>query len=140
MSPGATARLFVAVDPPPEVCEQLAAWARSMGGRPRADPSARLRVLDAQSLHLTLCFLGSRPVAEIAALGAALAECAEDVGELEVGAPVLLPPRRPRALAVEIRDPAGRLARLHDRLLAALASASGWEPERRRFRAHVTVA
>jgi 2'-5' RNA ligase len=99
-----------------------------------------MRVLEARSLHLTLCFLGSRPVTEIDALTGALAACAEPVGELSVGAPLWLPPRRPRSLAVEIGDGDGRLARLQRSLAAALAGVSGWEPERRRFRAHVTVA
>jgi len=99
-----------------------------------------MRVLEARSLHLTLCFLGNRPVTEIDALPGALAACAEPVGELSVGAPLWLPPRRPRSLAVEIGDRDGRLDRLQRSLVDALAGASGWEPERRRFRAHVTVA
>jgi RNA 2',3'-cyclic 3'-phosphodiesterase len=99
-----------------------------------------MRVLEARSLHLTLCFLGSRPVGEIDALSDALASCAQPVGELSVGAPLWLPPRRPRSLAVEIGDRDRRLARLQGSLVGALAGAGGWEPERRRFRPHVTVA
>jgi 2'-5' RNA ligase len=99
-----------------------------------------MRVLEAHSLHLTLCFLGNRPVTEVDALSGALASCAESVGELSVGAPLWLPPRRPRSLAVEIGDRDGRLDRLQRSLVGVLAGASGWEPERRRFRAHVTVA
>jgi 2'-5' RNA ligase len=99
-----------------------------------------MRVLEAHSLHLTLCFLGNRPVTEVDALSGALASCAEPVGELSVGAPLWLPPRRSRSLAVEIGDRDGRLASLQRSLVGALAGASGWEPERRRFRAHVTVA
>jgi 2'-5' RNA ligase len=143
MARGATARLFVAVDPPTEVREALAQWARESvadwsswaARRPRRAP----RVLKADALHLTLCFLGSRPVDEIVALGAAMSPCAESVGELSVGAPLWLPPRRPHALAVELRDRAGALAGLQARLTRELAHASGWEPERRRFRPHVTL-
>jgi 2'-5' RNA ligase len=62
------------------------------------------------------------------------------VGELSVGAPLWLPARRPRALAVEIHDPTATLTLLHARVTAAVAGVTGWEPERRRFRAHVTVA
>jgi 2'-5' RNA ligase len=57
-----------------------------------------------------------------------------------VGAPLWLPPQRPRILAVEIRDRSGRLAALHRSVTRALADASGWEPERRRFRPHMTLA
>jgi 2'-5' RNA ligase len=141
MSRGATARLFVAVDPPPAVREQLAEWARGMVAASRGSGSRRggLRPLSAQSLHLTLCFLGSRPVGEIDALAAALGDCEEHACELSVGAPLWLPARRPRALAVEIHDRAGGLARVHAHVSTALADAGGWEPERRRFRPHITL-
>ena len=41
---------------------------------------------------------------------------------------------------LEVRDDDGGLARLHARLLAALEAVSGWQPERRRLRPHITVA
>jgi 2'-5' RNA ligase len=142
MSRGATARLFVAVDPPLEVREQLAEWARGVAVAAREAGSARgsLRLLDAESLHLTLCFLGSRPVGEIGALAAALAAEVEHTCQLSVGAPLWLPPRRQHALAVEIHDPGGELARVQERVSGALVAASGWRPERRRFRPHITLA
>lgn len=144
----ATARLFVAIDPSADVCEQLAAWARVAvrGLGLRRDSGSPVRVLDPALLHVTLCFLGERPVGEIDAIAGALGECARAVGALHVGAPLWLPPRRPRALAVEIHDedgaePRDGLSALHDELCAALARACGWhDRERRRFRAHVTLA
>lgn len=144
MSRGATARLFAAVDPPPAARDALTAWAREAvgvwnelaAGGSRRPP----RVLDAEALHLTLCFLGSRPVGEIDALASALGACGGPLGELSVGAPLWLPPRRPRAIAVEIHDRDGDLGRLQRIVERELSEASGWEPERRRFRAHVTVA
>lgn len=133
-----TARLFVALDPPAEVCERLADWARA--ATRASGPLPGVRVLEPESLHLTLCFLGSRPLAELGALAAALEASAQPVGELSLGAPLLLPRRRPRALAVAVGDPVGELESLHRRLLAALVDASDWEPEHRRLRPHVTVA
>lgn len=132
----------MAVDPPVSACEQLVEWARGVGVSARAAGSSRgsLRLLDAHSLHLTLCFLGSRPVGEIQALAAALAPCAEHACELSIGAPLWLPPRRPHALAVEIRDHEGELQRMHARVSGALSSVSGWHPERRRYRPHITLA
>lgn len=146
MTRGATARLFVAVDPPAEVCEELAEWAREAVAdwrswtvrRPRR-PLRPPRLLAAEALHLTLCFLGSRPVGEIAALSSALGLCSEDAGELSVGAPLWLPPRRPHALAVEIRDRSGALEGLQASLTRTLSDASDWDPERRRFRPHITL-
>jgi 2'-5' RNA ligase len=144
MTSGATARLFVAVDPPAEVREELLAWARraltrmSRGRSPRANGDTRL--LEPEALHLTLCFLGGRPVSEIETIGDALADCAASVGELELGAPLWLPPRHPRVLAVEVHDRGGGLARLHAAVCGALADATDWQPERRGFKAHITVA
>ncbi len=128
----------MALDLPATLCEELARWGRAVAATPGALPA--LRVLEPWSLHLTLCFLGSRPVAEIEALAAALERCAQPVGELRLGAPLLLPPRRPRSLAVAVGDPAATLESLHRRLLSALGEASGWEPDRRRLRPHITVA
>jgi 2'-5' RNA ligase len=138
------ARLFVAVDPPASVREELAAWARGVragfgAGRAGGGREA-LRLVDADALHLTLCFLGGLPVGEIEALAHALRCCREHGCELSVGAPLWLPPRRPRALAVEIDDPEGELAGVQARVAEALREVSGWEPQRRRFRAHITVA
>ena len=144
MSHGATARLFVALDPPPEIRGELAAWAHeavaALAPASRSGRRAGVRVLDPDSLHLTLCFLGSRPAGELGPLAGALASATGAVGALELGAPLLLPARRPRALAVEVRDGAGELVALRDRVAGALAAVSDWTPERRRLRAHITVA
>jgi RNA 2',3'-cyclic 3'-phosphodiesterase len=184
MSRGAEARLFVALDLPADLRARLAAWARAAAASVRAAshaaaehppstpaaraarapadrrrsraPSGRLRLLDADTLHVTLCFLGNRPVGEIEAIGDALAvACAEarPIGQLALGAPLWLPPRRPRALAVELHDdPAGALEALHDGVIAALAAVCAIElpgptgggaagrARGRSFRPHVTVA
>jgi RNA 2',3'-cyclic 3'-phosphodiesterase len=141
MSRGASARLFVAIDPPMRVREELSEWARRVAAEARAHGGQRggLRVLAAASLHLTLCFLGSRPVAEIDALAAAIGACEEHPCELSVGAPLWLPARHPRALAVEVHDREDELARVHTRVSSALSGAGDWQPERRRLRPHITL-
>src|SRR5207302_8635031 len=102
MSRDATARLFVAVDPPASVGEEVVAWARRAVGAstPATGAGGRARLLGAEALHVTLCFLGSRPVGEIEAIGEALHEGSMPVGELHRGAPMWLPPHHPRVLAV----------------------------------------
>jgi 2'-5' RNA ligase len=153
-----TARLFVAVDPPADVCGRLAEWAR---GALRAAPGTAHgtthgglapRVLDPELLHVTLCFLGNRPVGEMDLLAAQLGVCESTVGRLSVGAPLWLPARQPRALAVELHDDGGRLANLQREVVGALLEVSGWQPnegvsadqrdlgQRRRFHPHITVA
>jgi RNA 2',3'-cyclic 3'-phosphodiesterase len=134
----AGARLFLALDPPEQVRSELASWARGVAGKGRRGPG--LRALPAEVLHITLCFLGSRPVAEIDALAPVPAGTVTEVGELAVGGPLWLPPRRPRALSLEIHDDEGELERLQRELVQEVRSAVAWEPERRRFRAHLTVA
>jgi 2'-5' RNA ligase len=106
------------------------------------------RVLDAELLHVTLHFLGSRPAGEIERIATRLAGCGGPAGELSVGAPLWLPPRRPRALAVELHDEQGRLASVEKSVVAALGEeaeqpsvATGRRPNKHRhFRPHITVA
>jgi 2'-5' RNA ligase len=131
MTRQATARLFIALDPPAGVAAQLAGWARHSLRAP-------MRLLHPDTLHATILFLGSRPVGEIDDIGAALGRaCAatSPIARLEVGAPLWLPPRRPRALAVELHDdPAGSLHALHAAVCAELSEDGG------RFRPHITLA
>jgi RNA 2',3'-cyclic 3'-phosphodiesterase len=138
-----TARLFVALDPPAPIRHELAAWARlavaGIGGV-RPDGARTVRVLEPETMHLTLCFLGSRPVAELAGVVAAVEGLRASGGELALGAPLWLPPRRPRTLALMVHDRHGELTRLHEAVARAVSSAIDWQPERRRFRAHMTVA
>ncbi len=135
------ARLFAAVELPEWLCVSLVAWARRaagpVGGR---GTGAGLRILEQASLHLTLCFLGARPAGEVGELLALLSSACEQTPPLELtlGAPAWLPPRRPRALAVEVRDASGVLTGLQGRVERALLGAGGQGA--RRYRPHVTVA
>jgi 2'-5' RNA ligase len=134
MSRDGRARLFVAVDLPKDVRELLAGWARTAVG------VGGPRLIEAGSLHVTLCFLGYRPHTEIDGIAGLALGCAMPVGELELGAPLWLPPRRPRVLAVEVRDATGTLGELQTAVSDALAGGAAYVPEKRRFRPHVTVA
>ena len=127
----------MAVDPPREVCERLAAWAR-VAVRGMAGGDA-IRVLGPELLHVTLCFLGSRPADEIDDLARRLSECERPAVELSLGAPLWLPRRRPRALAVEVHDEDCQLERLQASVRSELEEGTE-HGARRRFRPHVTVA
>jgi 2'-5' RNA ligase len=159
MTGEATARLFVAIELPRVVARELTAWARlvaasvGVAGRGHRTPRAAhaIRVLDADSLHLTLLFLGGRPLEEIDGLAAGLEWAAERAVEcpLSSGAPIWLPPRHPRALAVEVHDHSGALADLQRDLAATLDSEEGRQARTHagrlrggagRFRPHITVA
>ena len=133
---GERARLFVALELPGTVRRALAAWAREQVGE-----MSRVRLVDPESLHVTLCFLGLRPVAEVDAIVAA---CAGVSGlpapALTLGEALWLPPRRPRVLTIELADEHGRLTAVQSALARALQDGGFYEPEKRPFLDHVTVA
>jgi RNA 2',3'-cyclic 3'-phosphodiesterase len=129
-------RLFVALELPEPVRAALISW------RDRALRGARaVRPLGAESLHVTLCFLGWRAAGDVQAIAAACrAVSAEPAPVLSLGGPRWLPPRRPRVLAVELHDRDGALTRAQARLSEVLAAGGWYEPEKRPYLPHVTVA
>ncbi len=125
-------RLFVALDLPD------AARSALEGVGAAADPSI-WRPVAAEALHVTLVFLGSRPPEDVAAIAPVVA-AERAAPALALEEVLLLPPRRARVLTVTLDDRTGALAALQARISAALADAGVYTPEKRRFRAHVTVA
>jgi 2'-5' RNA ligase len=125
-------RLFVALELAADARSALAHWADG------AAPAAMRRV-PAGNLHVTLAFLGARPEAEAEAIATVLEAVNRRVGKLIVEEPIWLPVRRPGVLAVALRA-RPPLAELHADLVAGLADAVGFAPERRALRPHVTVA
>lgn len=125
-------RLFVALELPADVRAALAEWAD-------AAAPAGMRRVPADNLHVTLAFLGARPETDVDAAAAVMSSVARRVGKLIVEEPIWLPVRRPGVLAVALRA-RPPLAELHADLVAGLADAIGFAPERRALRPHVTVA
>lgn len=122
-------RIFIAVDPPIGLSEELAAWAR----RQRAGGGFRL--VAPESIHLTVVFLGEKPTSEVDQVIAAMHATPFEPILLALGAPMLLPPKTPRNFAIGVDDPSGGLRRLRDELASALQQA-----ETRKFRPHLTLA
>jgi 2'-5' RNA ligase len=130
-------RLFVALDLPDVLRGHLLGW----GAHALSDiPGVRLQRPEA--MHVTLCFLGEQPVAEVEAIAGAMHAAVGRRTELTLtpGAPIWLPARRPRVAAIEVADAGGDLAVLQAGVSAGLAGGGWYEPERRPFLAHVTVA
>jgi 2'-5' RNA ligase len=130
-----SARLFAALDLPAAVRAKLAEF-----GRGAAADDFALRAVGPDALHVTLAFLGHRPLDDIEPARAAVAAAAAPVPGLSLGDPLWLSPRRPHVLTIAVDDGEGALARLHAAVVEALADAVGFVPERRAFRPHVTVA
>lgn len=129
------ARLFLALDPVDSARTALAAW------RDSAFTGQELRLVPAQSLHVTLVFLGHRPEAEIELIAESLSAVAG------FPAPVLwpigveaLPRRRPRLLALDLDDPEGRAGAVQAAASEALEAKGLHAPERRPFWPHLTLA
>jgi len=129
-------RLFVALELPDTVREKLRDW------RDYALQGADgVRPIPAEAMHATLCFLGWRSADQIDAIRDACGVLvAQPVPELALGHATWLPPRRPRVLAVEIQDGAGALARVQATLAGVLEAGGWYQPEKRPYLAHITVA
>jgi 2'-5' RNA ligase len=116
---------------------QLVEW-RSAAIGSRDD----LRLVAADSLHVTLAFLGSRPMAEVNEIAAAVSAAVSNLPAARLQATGVkgVPPRRPRLFAVDLADPDGRAASVQAAVAGALEAGGWYAPERRRFWPHVTVA
>jgi 2'-5' RNA ligase len=127
----------VALELPSGARESLVEWqGRALAGR------SGLRAVAPEALHVTLAFLGHRPEEEIGAIASAVARAVEALPAARLRATGVagVPRRRPRLLAVDLEDPDGRAAALAKAVSDALAEGGYYEPERRRFWPHVTVA
>ena len=133
-------RLFVAVP----LSEPARVAVAEVVERIRAgEPEGRgVRWVRLDGLHVTLRFLGPTPEARVADVAAAVASAAAGTAPFSIriaGADAFPPVGRPRTLWLDLDRGVDELAGLAARLDDALAL-SGWERERRPFRAHLTLA
>ena len=127
-------RLFVACDLPREVERAVRTWQHE-----ELAPHEDLRV--APTLHLTLAFLGSIDAAKVPDLERILSGISWTRAECRFREPLFLPAHgKRRVVALELEDPAGRLRDLQTRVSAGLAAEGLYEPEKRPWLPHVTVA
>jgi 2'-5' RNA ligase len=127
------ARLFFALDLPEELRDGIVAWGR----RELGDPA--LRVAPPESLHVTLAFLGYRPEREIERLGEIVAGLEAPAPRIELRDPVAKPsPSRARLFTLPADSPAA--VALQSELQEKLVTERLYEPEKRPFWPHVTVA
>lgn len=128
-----TQRVFVALEVPRLVREELTAWLRAAAIGPGTRP------VEPHRMHFTLCFLGEREPREIELAREAMGEAARPLDPVRTGAPVWLPRKRPRALAIEVTDDGPELGTLRRNLGRELSATLDWD-ESRAFRPHLTVA
>ena len=123
-------RLFVAIDLPQEIKEDLTRFTREL-------PVARW--VPADQIHLTLRFIGEVGPQACAAIKTALSGLSFPEFTLALrGAGHFPPGRHPRVLWVGV-EPSDRLSRLQQDLELALLKA-GIPPDERPFSPHITLA
>jgi RNA 2',3'-cyclic 3'-phosphodiesterase len=128
-----TLRLFVAAELPPETLHAIEAWQEKV-----LAPHEELRLNHA--LHLTLAFLGDVERDRVDDVVAALQTVPVESCPLRAGAVLFLPEKgKKRVVALELID-AGRLARLQADASRALAATGLYDPPKRPWLPHVTVA
>jgi len=129
---GERIRLFCALRLPAETVEALVAWQAEEFGH-----VAGVRIPSASHLHLTLAFLGHRPVGEVERIAGALRDAAAAVQ------PPLLSVHRYRETRsvgmLALDDEEGRAQALAVDLHGRLERLGVYEPERRKWLPHVTV-
>jgi 2'-5' RNA ligase len=127
------ARLFVALDLPDDVRAGIARWQQ----RALTDPA--LRSMRPESMHVTLCFLGYHPEQAIPRIAAVVAAIEPRPVELSFDPePSPMPKGRPRLYAIGGRSESA--SRLQAEVESALVKARFYEPEKRGFWPHVTIA
>jgi RNA 2',3'-cyclic 3'-phosphodiesterase len=112
------ARLFVALELPAAVRGALAAF-----GAAAAERADGLRAVGEEGLHLTLAFLGHRPLDDVEPARAAVRGVESQALRLALGEPLWLGPRRPQVLTVALEDSDGALAALRADVVERLAAA-----------------
>jgi 2'-5' RNA ligase len=128
------ARLFVALDLPDDVRAGLVDWQRTA----LADPA--LRVVRPEALHMTLVFLGYQAEKDVKTIAKAAFDVGTHAPAVELQTDPVGVPRgnRPRliALAANSDETVGLQKRIEERLVEA----GFYEPEKRAFWPHLTVA
>jgi 2'-5' RNA ligase len=126
-------RLFVALELPEAIRQGIGAW----GQEALADPA--LRPVPTENLHVTLAFLGSRPEQDVERVAAAIEQSLAPAPLVELLPAVARPPRdRARLFALPALSPGTE--QLQAQLSEILLSERLYEPEKRPFWPHVTVA
>ncbi len=136
MRPAATvgadgrARLFCALTLPDGLLDRLAAWQAAL-------PPGRHRLVPRDKLHLTLAFLGHRPVAEVAAIRAELEAAVRDARPIVLRE---LRYRETRSVGMLVfDDERGAATALAGDLHERLGRIGVYEPEARGWLPHLTV-
>jgi RNA 2',3'-cyclic 3'-phosphodiesterase len=133
---GSTLRLFIAIDVPPAVRQQLRAIQRRL-----ATHASAVRWVDPEGVHVTLKFLGETPRESVDAITAGLERAARGIApfELRTADPGGFPSgQRPRVIWLGVGGDRESLAMAHAAVERAIAPL-GFPTEDRPFSPHLTL-
>jgi 2'-5' RNA ligase len=148
VSGGESLRLFCALRVPDDVVDSLVRWQQRELGTRRTAPLARRsvepappppgeRIVPRENLHLTLAFLGQRPVGDAPAIGAALRTAAGEADDMRLRVRGY---RETRSVGMLTFDDEGKRATaLAERLHGLLEGLGVYEREKRPWLPHLTV-
>jgi RNA 2',3'-cyclic 3'-phosphodiesterase len=131
-------RLFLALELPDPARLAIAGWRDGA----LAEAAAQLRPVRTEYLHVTLVFLGWQYERDIERIASLAFEAAAGLppAVLTPVALVPVPKRGPRLFALDLADEHERAGAVQDAASRALAGAHLYEPEKRPFWPHVTLA
>jgi 2'-5' RNA ligase len=136
---GKTARLFVALTPPPEL---LARVGELQAHLRQVLPARSLRWTRPEQSHLTLRFLGSVALSRLEDLTASLTQATASIPTLELelrGLGVFPNLRRPRVLWIGVEESTGTLLKLQAAVVSATVAFTV-EPPEKHYHPHLTLA
>jgi 2'-5' RNA ligase len=130
-------RLFLALELPDADRRSIAAW-RDEALRGHEE----LRPVPGEYLHVTLVFLGWQYERDVERIATTAFEPLAGLlpAELSARALVPVPKRGPRLFALDLEDPSGAASGMQAAAARTLSSARFYEPEKRPFWPHVTLA
>ncbi|HLO00584.1 MAG TPA: RNA 2',3'-cyclic phosphodiesterase [Pyrinomonadaceae bacterium] len=132
-------RVFCAINLAPDTRELVLQYIERLK---RAVPEMRASWARAESLHLTLKFLGDIPQTSVERLSNAAARAVAGASPFSVvleGTGIFPTPRQPRVLWIGINDLSRQLVALHERLEEESVP-EGFAREARNFQPHLTIA
>lgn len=125
-------RLFLGFRLPDTAARAVVAWEHEQLAR------ERVRLVPLENLHVTIAFLGTQPAEEVGPIAGALRDAVGGVAR-----PVLTPVRYRETRSVGmlvLDDDEGRATRIAEDAHGRLERLGVYEPERRKWLPHVTVA
>jgi len=132
-------RTFIAVDVRPHVGNAVQQWQEHL----KSEYPGEFRWVDPDKFHITLSFLGEVQKDRIDGIVNSLQETVKVFSPFEIpveAAGAFPNPGHPRVLWVGVCAGNQRLRKLQDAVAGVLQREHGFEPERREFHPHVTIA